>query len=340
VLSEFLRAGAAVRFESAVLAVSWIPSEAISGMTKLPFDMGVTRYDDPPPDTMHDFEQLLASDKFRFANELRAWIEVEDGRIVDSGYSGRGHINISTVRIGRREAAFAAVALPDIQREPVTASDSVTFTQTSGGRTGLPAPRRVRRAPYVQIAAPLAWTTLQLTIGKDGTSRGEVVGASPFPRHWVYDESMSLTAKTGSIDFKSWYRDAFGTHTPWGDTDSKAFVTEVESGLERELARTIMRGSKRAARRTVATGATLVEQGEPGDALFLLLDGVLAVEIDGEAVAEVGPGAILGERAFLEGGARTSTLRAVTACRVAVASAEHIDPDVLAEIGRGHRREG
>ena len=328
-----------MRFESSVLSVSWIPSEAISGMTRLPFDMGVTRYDDPPSDTMHDFKELLASDRFRFANELRAWVEVEGGRIVDFGCSGGGHLNVSTVRIGAKEAAFAAVALPDIKHEPVVEEKSVTFTQTAGGRTGLPAPRRVRRPPYIQIVAPLAWTTLSLAIDVEGNATGNIVGASPFPWHWIYDETMSLSAKTGSIDFKSWYRDAFGKHTPWGDTDSPAFVTKVETALERELSRTIMHGQKRPRRQQLTEGDVLVEQGEPGRALFLLLDGVLAVEVDGNRVAEVGPGAILGERALLEGGSRTSTLRAVTPCRVAVASADDIEPSVLEEIGRGHHRE-
>ena len=54
----------------------------------------------------------------------------------------------------------------------------------------------------------------------------------------------------------------------------------------------------------------LVEQGAPGEELFLLFDGVLAVERNGEPIAEVGPGAILGEMALLEGGRRTATLRA------------------------------
>src|SRR3712207_7684612 len=40
----------------------------------------------------------------------------------------------------------------------------------------------------------------------------------------------------------------------------------------------------------------LTQQGEEGSELFLLLDGVLTVEVDGESLAEVGPGAILGER--------------------------------------------
>ena len=328
-----------MRFESSVLSVSWIPSEAVTGMTRLPFDMGVTRYDDPPPDRMHDLEGLLASDKFRFANELRAWVQVENGQIVDSGYSGRGHINVSTVRIGRREAAFAAVPLPDIQRQPEIRDGAVRFVQTAGGRTGLPAPRRVRRPPYLQIAAPLAWTTLSLTIDQEGRSHSDVVGASPFPRHWIYDESRSLSAKTGSIDFKSWYRDAFGKHTPWGDTDSPVFVTAVETALERELSRTIMRARQRPGRRRLSADESLVEQGAAGEELYLLLDGVLAVEVDGERIAEVGPGAIIGERALLEGGRRTSTLRAVTPSHVAVGAADTIDPDSLEELRKGHRRE-
>jgi CRP-like cAMP-binding protein len=73
--------------------------------------------------------------------------------------------------------------------------------------------------------------------------------------------------------------------------------------------------------------------------MYLLLDGVLSVEVDGEAVAEVGPGSILGERALIEGGTRTSTLRATTPVTVAVATAPDIHPGVLAELASGHRRE-
>ena len=66
---------------------------------------------------------------------------------------------------------------------------------------------------------------------------------------------------------------------------------------------------------------------------------MLAVEVDGKSLAEVGPGAILGERAVLEGGTRTATLRALTPVRVAVATAEQISPEALAEVASGHRRE-
>jgi hypothetical protein len=328
-----------MRFESVVLSASWIPSDAIPGITRLPFETGFIRYDDPPPDTMHSFKKLVEDDRLRFVNELRAWIEVEDDRTVDAGYSGQGHINVSTVHLGRKGIAFAASPLPVIQQPPELGGDSVTFVQTTGGRTGLPAPRHVHGKPYVQLSAPAAWTTLTLTIDKDGSSRGSLTGASRFPRHWVYDDSMTLISKSGSIDFESWYRESFGTRTPWGDIDLPAFAVEAESALERTVSLQIMRGGKKPGKRTVPEGDTLVEQGQPGGELFLLLDGVLAVEVDGEAFAEVGPGAILGERAQLEGGRRTSTLRAVTPCRVAVASAEDLQDSVLEEISTGHRRE-
>ena len=45
------------------------------------------------------------------------------------------------------------------------------------------------------------------------------------------------------------------------------------------------------------------------------------------------------ERALLEGGKRTSTLRCVTACRVAAVGADHIDRDRLGALAAEHRRE-
>jgi CRP-like cAMP-binding protein len=61
--------------------------------------------------------------------------------------------------------------------------------------------------------------------------------------------------------------------------------------------------------------------------------------VNGKLLAELGPGAVLGERAILEGGLRTSTVSAVTRVRVAVAPAAAIDRDRLAELAKSHRRE-
>jgi CRP-like cAMP-binding protein len=73
--------------------------------------------------------------------------------------------------------------------------------------------------------------------------------------------------------------------------------------------------------------------------LYLVLDGVVRVDKEGEQLAEYGPGALLGERAHLEEGIRTSTLTAITACRVASVPASQFDGDALARLASGHRRE-
>jgi hypothetical protein len=328
-----------MRIDSSIFTVSWIPSEAVRGANKVLFESGVTHYDDPPPDHIVDLDTFRDDDGFRFANRLALWIEVEDGRVVACGRSGGGMMGATTVRLGRKAATFEAVALDDLRPDLERTETSVRCVQTTGGRTALPAPRRVNRPPFVQFRAPTVWTTLALTLHADGRVEREVVGASKFPRHWIYDDELRLTEKIGVADFKGWYRRSHGKRTPWGDEDSPALVTAVETALERNLSGTIMRGGEAPDIRKVKEGGVLVRQGDPGDELFLLLDGVLVVDVDGEPVAELGPGAVLGERAVLEEGARTSTLRALTRCRVAAVPADRIDRAALEGLREGHRRE-
>ena len=126
-----------MRIESSVISVSWIPSEAVTGMTKLPFEVGFTHYDNPPPDEIKDLEALGAADGFRFANRLGAWIEIQDGRIIDHGYTGGAVMGSTTVRLGK-QATFAAVGFPDIRRDPEISPSSARFVQTVGGRPASP----------------------------------------------------------------------------------------------------------------------------------------------------------------------------------------------------------
>lgn len=330
----------AMRHEASVTSLSWIPSEAVSGSARVAFDTGIGHYDDPPPDQLGELEALRDADAFRFANHLRAYVEVDaDGAITGAGYSGGGLIGATTMRLGPLSRTFQAFSMPDLRAEPEHGDGWVRFAQTAGGRTGVPMPRKVRHPPFVQWHAPTAWTTLTLTIRADGTSEGSLVGASSFPRHWVYGSDGALQQKSGLIDFKSWSDRSFGKHSPWGDQDAEAFVTAVESALERALSTDVMRGGERPAIRKVRRGEVLVREGDAGDDVFLVLDGVLGVDKDGERLAEYGPGAILGERAFLEGGRRTSTLVAVTACRIASVHADQLDRAKLEELSEGHRRE-
>jgi hypothetical protein len=329
-----------MRYESRVTSVSWIQSEEVTGATRAAFDVGLSHYDEPPPATLGDIEELRAAGRFRFANLLRAWIDVDDsGRVTSGGYGGGGLMGITTVRLGSLTHSFQAVALPDLRREPERGDSWMRFVQTAGGRTALPMPRRVRRRPFVQWQAPLVWTTLSLTLHADGRAEYAVDGASRFPRHWIYDAGGQLAHKSGLTEFADWMRVSFGRHTPWGDADSPALVTAVETALERTLSVQLMQGAAKPRISSVQAGTELVRQGEPGSEIYLVLDGVVRVDRDGNRLAEYGPGALLGERAPLEGGTRTSTLVAVTPCRIASIDAGQLDPAALAELATGHRRE-
>jgi len=328
------------RFEGQVTSLSWIPTEAIAGAQKYVFDSGVTHYDPPPPTEGMDLDTLRKEDRFRFANDLRAFITVDGrGQVTDCGYLGGGVMGSTLVNLGAVRHRFQAVQLPDVQREPERGDGWVRFVQTCGGRTGVPAPRRVRRRPFIQWQAPLVWTTLSLTLYADGRAEHALVGASRFPRHWVYGADARLTHKSGLTDFKDWYRKSFGKHSPWGDEDSEALVSAVETALETALSAELMQGKGKRRIEKVPAGAVLVKEGDPGTEVLLILDGIVRVERGGERLAEYGPGALLGERAHLEGGTRTSSNIAVTACRVAFFDADLVDRAHLEELSAGHRRE-
>jgi Cyclic nucleotide-binding domain len=328
-----------MRVESSVTSVSWIPSEAVEGLPKLPFTFGIEHYDDPPPDRIDFIETMHRAGLFREANELKGWIDVEDGKITDYGHAGRGRVGLTRLKLGPREIAVPDVAMPTL-RDTEVGDGWVRFTQTAGGRTGVPAPRSVHGKPYFQFQSALSWTTLALTIHADGRSEFELVGASPFPRHWIYDNNGALIEKSGVIDFDKWYREAHVQHTPWGSADSPALVTAVETALERDLSLEIMRGDSKRALKRFSAGDLIVEQGDVGadsSTVYLVLDGVLEVVVDDDVVGEVGPGAIVGERAHLENGARTATLRAKTPGKVVGVAAEDLSREALEQVSTGHR---
>ena len=177
-----------MRHQSSITSLSWIPSEAIEGSQRLAFDAGMAHYDDPPPEVIEDLEALRAADRFRFANELTAWVEVDDaGQIRDFGQGGGGLMGSTTVRVGPVARTFEAVGLPDIVPKP-----------SRRRRLGSASPRRSAVAPACPRRVACAgarwcsgrrrcmWTTLSLTLHAEEQAKGEMTGHSRFPRHWVF----------------------------------------------------------------------------------------------------------------------------------------------------------
>jgi hypothetical protein len=327
-----------VRFEAAVTSISWIPSEAMTGPMRVPMDLGIGHYDPPPPDRVasDDLAGLCAADRFRFANHLSAWVEVQDGEVIEAGYNGEALVGSTTANLGR-SVTIPGVGFPVLQSEPVVGDGTARFVQTAGGRTGAPLPRRIDRPPFVRMTAPTAWTTLALTMSADGSATFEFVGASPFPRHWIYGPDGELVGKSGIIDFSEWTRTHDHHRTPWHDYERATLMASVESQVERDLSAVMM--STKPDMVKVTEGDRLITQGEPGSSIYLILDGMLQVDVDGKPVVELGPGAIVGERAILETGRATATVTAMTPVRAARIPAHDLERSDLKEVAATHRLE-
>lgn len=328
-----------MRVESRVTSLSWIPSEAAKGLLGAGFKLHAAEYDTPPPDVIDDAEVQRDGYHLRFANRVQGWAEFDGDTVADHGIDGGVVMGRTAVKMGPIATSFAAIGMPVLRPEPEVGDGWIRFTQTCGGRTAAPLPRRTSRPPYVRMQSPVVWTTLTLTLHADGRAEPGLVGASLFPRHWVYDGDNRLALKAPITDQAAWTDQPSQHNTPWGNEDSPVLATAAETALERELSSLIMRGGPKPSVRELPEGAVLTKQGEPGDSLYLLLDGVLSVDVDGTAVTELGPGVVLGERAVLEGGRRTATLTAVTKIRVAEAAADTIDKAALQRLSEGHRRE-
>jgi CRP-like cAMP-binding protein len=72
-------------------------------------------------------------------------------------------------------------------------------------------------------------------------------------------------------------------------------------------------------------GKVLIEHGQPGTGLYVVVDGSVVVEAP-ESERELGPGSVVGERALVaEHGMRTARVRALTDCVVLAVDRAEID---------------
>ena len=128
-----------------------------------------------------------ATDRFRFAN-----------RLVGMDRGGRRPDRRRRLRRGLRRAAwgrppcawdagdatFAAVGLDDLRQPPEsTGRRRARSSRPPAGAPPCPAPRHVKRPPFVRLQAPVVWTTLALTLRADGSAvvRGGRSIAVPAP---------------------------------------------------------------------------------------------------------------------------------------------------------------
>jgi CRP/FNR family cyclic AMP-dependent transcriptional regulator len=63
----------------------------------------------------------------------------------------------------------------------------------------------------------------------------------------------------------------------------------------------------------VVAGKVVFKEGDPGDAVYVVLDGKVELRVGGRLVETVGPGGVLGEMALIEQAPRVATATAKTA---------------------------
>jgi predicted acylesterase/phospholipase RssA/CRP-like cAMP-binding protein len=102
------------------------------------------------------------------------------------------------------------------------------------------------------------------------------------------------------------------------DLQGRLATIEPFAGLADDVLETVAAASRSV---PVRTGEHLVETGEPAGSLFVVLSGRFAAlaqpeDPDDVALAELGPGSVIGEIAVLTGGTRSATLRALEPAEV------------------------
>jgi len=103
--------------------------------------------------------------------------------------------------------------------------------------------------------------------------------------------------------------------------------------LREDLVR-FMRGGGDFPRKTFAAGATIIREGEPGDAAYIIVAGRCDIQKElpsgTETLMSIGPGAVFGEMAIMTEGPRTATVVATETTTVLVVTPSILDREMEA----------
>jgi CRP-like cAMP-binding protein len=69
--------------------------------------------------------------------------------------------------------------------------------------------------------------------------------------------------------------------------------------------------------KTFSAGETIFEQGDPGDVMYVVLEGQVDIKVEAQVLEHLGEGHIFGEMAIIDRQPRSASAVATTDCRVA-----------------------
>jgi len=69
--------------------------------------------------------------------------------------------------------------------------------------------------------------------------------------------------------------------------------------------------------RSFKQGETIFNDGDPGDCMFVVVEGAVEIQLAGTVVERLDPGGLFGEMALIDGQARSATAVAAADCNLA-----------------------
>jgi hypothetical protein len=145
-------------------------SDSLPPLLRIPFEKRLMHYDPPPPLTITDLEPMGRRGEFRFANRLSVCIEVEDGNVTGSGYSGGTIMGVTPFTVGPPRVMSPTKRNPEIQQVPQVIGNEATFVQTAGNRPGFSLLRPSVHWPFILTRPFTIWTTVELTVRRMGAA--------------------------------------------------------------------------------------------------------------------------------------------------------------------------
>ena len=154
----------------------------------------------------------------------------------------------------------------------------------------------------------------------------------------------------GRLDrrWEMWFDGMTFTYTPRGDTllsgpmaDQAALhgllvkirdlgltliaLHQVEQQAREDLVTTINFFCQARESVSFAAGQTIFTEGEPGDAMYVVIAGEVTITRAGAWIASLAPGEIVGELALIDTGLRSASAIARTDCTLAIVTEQHFN---------------
>ena len=165
------------------------PHRSDRGRTAAGLRLGITHYDPPPPDRGHGLGGAAArptASASPTSSGLRS-PSTEGGGSSTAGTRAAGSWGRPWCNLGPSSTVSRPSNCPTSSTSPSAATAGCASSRPAAAAPVCPHRGGSGVSPFVQWQAPLVWTTLSLTLHADGRTEYALIGASRFPRHWVYD---------------------------------------------------------------------------------------------------------------------------------------------------------